>query len=168
MAQRSSVPLWVPHPMLPGWVVTGIGFCGDDRAGARATVLCCSGPAPLGGPGDAVLVAEEPGVGIGARFAGLDGSDPEWFADRAPDGKVQAAGHPTAMWFVPTADDRCALLGEASGMWLWAVLWPATADVMLLEDIGLADARTFGPAAYELLGYGALAPHMTTMPATEA
>src|SRR3978361_2188100 len=76
LAHRAAVPLWVPHPMMTGWVVTGIGSCGDDRTNAGATVLCCSGPGPFGGPADLVLIAEEPGIGMGCRFARLQSSAP--------------------------------------------------------------------------------------------
>ena len=167
LVAKGRSPLWVPHPMMPGWVVTGLGFCGDDRIGPRATVLCCSGPAPLGGPGDLVLVAEEPGIGLGARFAGLPGPDPGDVGDGAPDAKIDAAGHPTALWSVPGPEDRAAFVGEARGMWLWAVLWPAQAGLLLMDDIALADVRDFGPSAYETLGYGAVSPRMTDAPAVD-
>jgi hypothetical protein len=108
-----------------------------------------------------VLVSEEPGVGLGARFAGLDGIDPGDFTDRPPAGKVHADGHPTALWQVePDPGDRAAFVGEAWGMWLWAVLWPASAGLLLLEDLNLADVRRAGPAAYEMLGYGTESPRM--------
>src|ERR671916_137230 len=71
------MPLWCPWPLPPGWMVTGVGWAGDDRIGVRATALACSGPDPLGGgPADIVIVAEQPGVGLGNRFAGIPGTDP--------------------------------------------------------------------------------------------
>ena len=45
-------------------------------------------------------------------------------------------------------------------MWLWAVLWPSSAGLMLVENLSLADVREAGPAAYEMLGYGAESPRM--------
>lgn len=48
----------------------GGASAGDERTGARATAVALAGPSPLGGPADLVLVAEEPGVGLGARLAG--------------------------------------------------------------------------------------------------
>jgi hypothetical protein len=161
LTRIAQVPLWVPHPMMPGWVVTGLGYCGDERVGARATVLCCSGPAPLGGPGDLVLVAEEPGVGVGVGYAGLSGTDPGDLTSRSPEAKVDAAGHPTALWSVDGSDDRAVFAAEGRGMWLWAVLWPSNAGVLFIDDIALADAREFGPAAYEMLGYGAPSPRIS-------
>ncbi len=52
-----------------------------------------------------------------------------------------AAGHPTALWRAPSAADRVALVGEAGGVWLWAVLWPPAAELLLLEHVELADLR---------------------------
>jgi hypothetical protein len=111
-----------------------------------------------------VLVAEEPGVGLGARFAGLANSDPGDLGGSTPHNKVEAAGHPAPLWTVPGVADRAAFVGEARGMWLWLVLWPTEAGVLLVGDVALADARDFGPAAYEFLGYGALSPRMTAAP----
>jgi len=56
-------------------VVGAILHAGDDVSGVRATGVVTSGPNPMGGPADLMLVAEEPGVGLGARFAGVEGAD---------------------------------------------------------------------------------------------
>jgi hypothetical protein len=160
VARLAAVPVWVPHPMMTGWVVTGIGSCGDDRTGAGATVICCSGPGPLGGPADLVLIAEEPAIGLGAGFAGIDGTDPGELTGPAA-GKLAADGHPTPLWQVVGGYvDRVSFVGEASGIWLWAILWPSSAGLILLDDLSLADVRVAGPAAYEMLGYGAESPRM--------
>ena len=152
------VPFWVPSPVLPGWTVTGVGYAGDDRDGVRATVLACAGPAPLGGVADLLLIAEEPGVGLGAGYAGLP------VAAAAPDlsgpaaAKVHAAGHPTPLWTVQDAPpDRAVLAGEAAGVWLWAVLWPAEAGYVLLEHVVLHDLRERVPAD---LVVGAPSPYL--------
>ena len=138
---HARVPVWAPRPLIAGWTLGSIGWCGDDRTGATATVLAMAGPSPLGGPADMVLVAEEPGVGLGARLAGLDGPDPGDLAYRAPEAKLLAASHPTALWRSDSADDRVAFVGEASGVWLWAVLWPPAAELVLLEHVELFDMR---------------------------
>lgn len=154
----AQVPLWVPVRMPPGWLVSGVGQAGDERSGARATVLSCSGPAPLGGPADLVLVAEEPGVGLGARFAGLTGPDPGPEVTAGPPAaKVEAAGHPTPLWGLPVPD-RAAFVGEAGGLWLWAVLWPAAAGLLLLEDPVLLDLREAAPES--ALEFGSLSPRL--------
>ncbi|MCW2613186.1 MAG: putative phosphotransacetylase [Frankiales bacterium] len=141
VSRDAQVPLWSPLPLLPGWTVTGLATAGDDRGGPRATALALSGPSPLGGPADMVLVAEEPSTGLGGRTAGTEALDPGLTADGAPDAKVQAAGHDTPLWLVDSADDRIAFAGEALGVWLWAVLWPPAAELVLLEHVELHDLR---------------------------
>jgi hypothetical protein len=157
---RARVPVWLPWPLPAGWVVTGLGYAGDDRSGGRATVVACSGPSPVGGPGDLVLVAEEPGVGLGARYAGLAGPDPGAGFDLGPPhAKVEAAGHPTPLWSVDAGPDVAVYVGEAKGLWLWAVLWPAGTGMLLLEDFLLRDLRDGGPDLDP--PYGAPTPRLT-------
>ena len=76
LASVSQVPVWCPWPLPKGWLVTGLAQAGDERTGARASAVACSGPAPLGGVGELVLIAEEPGIGLGAHLGGLEGPDP--------------------------------------------------------------------------------------------
>jgi hypothetical protein len=136
----ARVPAWVPWPLPLDWLVTGYAHAGDERTGAVATLVGCSGPAPLGGVADLVLVAEEPGLGLGARMAGLPGPDPgTGFDDGSPHAKLDVAGHPTPMWNIDAGPDRAVYVGEAKGAWIWAILWPEAAGVLLLEDLGLAD-----------------------------
>jgi hypothetical protein len=140
-ARRARVPLWCPLPLLPGWTLTGLALAGDERTGASAAAVALSGPSPLGGPADLVLVAEEPGVGFGGWTAGTVSLDPGAVPEGAPDGKVEAAGHDTPLWRSESAEDRFALVGEAAGVWLWAVLWPPEAELLLLEHVELHDLR---------------------------
>jgi hypothetical protein len=155
----ARVPLWLPWPAPRGWVVTGVATVGDERTGARALALACSGPAPLGGMGELLLVSEEPGIGLGARYAGLPGPDPGAIPDGPPHAKVDAAGHPTPLWCVQGADDRAIYVGEAAGNWLWAILWPETAGALLMEDLLLADVRDLGYEV-EMVPVGALSPRL--------
>ena len=148
-AGQARVALWAPLPLLPGWLLTGLARAGDERTGARATAVALSGPSPLGGPADLVLVAEEPGVGLGARIAGLDVLDPGP-CEGAPDAKVLVAGHPTPLWRCGSAQDRVAFVGEALGVWLWAVLWPPAAELVLLEHVELHDLRDAAHVAEDL------------------
>ena len=150
VASTAAVPLWAPLPLLPGWTVTGLATAGDERTGARATVLALSGPSPLGGPADLLLVAEEPGIGLGARLAGGDGLDLGDVTQGPPEAKVEAAGHPTALWRADSAADRVAFVGEASGVWLHAVLWPPAAELVLVEQVSLHDLRDASHAGVEL------------------
>lgn len=140
VAGSARVPVWTPQPMPSRWLLSGLATAGDERTGVRATAVACSGPSPLGGPADLLLVAEEPGVGLGARYAGAT-VDAGYCAQGAPDAKVYAAGHPTALWRCPSAPDRVALVGEALGVWLWVILWPPAAELMLVEHVLLNDLR---------------------------
>lgn len=159
------LPVWCLWPLLPGWTVTGVAWVGDERSGPVATAVACSGPAPLQpGAADVVLIAEEPGVGLGNRLAGLTGTDP---GHHLPDGqappghygeaKVKVAGHQTALWPVPTAADRCAYIGEGKGSWLIAVAWPAAAGYLLAEPVSLEDLTEWVPNE---LVYGAPSPYL--------
>ena len=146
------MPLWCPWPLPTGWTVTGVAWAGDDRSGVSRDGLACSGPAPFGdGPADVVLVAEEPGVGLGARLAGLPGPDPgpalldadgghgaarEGEGRRAPDSTVGGR----------RPEDRSAYVGEARGRWLYAVAWPAQAGYLLAEDVVLQDLSRLAAA----------------------
>lgn len=161
VATRSQVPVWLPLPAPLGWVISGTGYVGDERTGARASVLALSGPAPLGGGGELVFVAEEPGIGLGASYAGLSEPDPgDGFDAAPPHAKVEVVGHPTPLWALPTGDDCAAYVGEAKGLWLWVVLWPASAGVLMLESLALTDLRDRLPVLREL-PYGALCPRLS-------
>jgi hypothetical protein len=106
----ARVPIWVPWPPPPGWLVAGFAGAGDDSSGASAVVVALSGPDP--GPG---------------------------FDRSAPVAKVQVGGHPVPMWAV--GGENAAFAGEALGNWVWAVLSPSSAGVLILEDLTLCDLR---------------------------
>lgn len=160
LARHSRVPVWLPWPLPHGWLVTGAGHAGSRAEGVRATVVACGGPDPLGGPGELLIVAEEPGVGLGARYAGLSGHDPGTsFGRGAPQARVQAGGHPGSLWHVAAEPDRAAYAGEAAGCWLWLVFYPETAGTLLAERLELADVRSLGHEV-DLLAFGALSPRL--------
>lgn len=168
-AASTPLPLWCPWPLPPAWMITGVGWAGDDRDGVRATALACSGPAPLGGPADLVFVAEEPGVGLGTRLAGSRGLDPgpqladaltehgSGRAERIAHVKVRAAGRPTPLWSVKSPTDRSAYAGEARGIWLYAIAWPASAGYLFAADVVLHDLTEWTPPE---LVYGAPSPYL--------
>jgi hypothetical protein len=142
LASTAQVPVWLPWPLPAGWVVTGLADAGDERSGALATAVALSGPAPLGGVGELVLVAEDPGIGLAARLAGLDGPDPgDGFDSGPPDAKVRHDGHEIALWSVDPGADRAVYVGEAFASWLWAVFSPADTGVLMCELGGLRDVR---------------------------
>lgn len=163
LAAEDGFPVWCPWPLPPGWTVTGIGWVGDDRSGISATILACTGPANLiDGPADVLFIAEEPGVGVGVRFAGLRGPDPGPLPDdTAAHAKVKVAGHPTPLWSLDAPEDRSVYVGEAYGRWLWTVAWPAPAGYLLADDLSLLDLSDRVPAG---LVYGAVSPYLRRMP----
>lgn len=160
---ESPPPMWCPWPLPTGWTLTGVGWVADDRSGVRATIIACSGPGPVEhGPADVLLVAEEPGIGLGARLAGIPGPDPgaplaEAVSGTAAHARVRAGGWPTPLWVLDSPPDRSAYVGEACGLWLYVVCWPAAAGFVLAEDLVLHDLRESVPLQLE---YGAPCPHL--------
>lgn len=162
VVNHARVPVWMPWPLPVGWLFTGVARAGDDRDGGRATAVACSGPGPLGGPGELLLIAEELGVGLGARYAGVAGPDPAPYLDvsKQPPVKVLAAGRPTPLWLARgTPEDRAVFVGEAMGLWLWAVVWPQQSGLLMYDEIVLADLRDAG-AEMDLVPCGALSPRI--------
>ena len=70
LLRDAVLPVWLPWPLPDNWLVTGFAGAGDDRDGTRACVVALSGPNPVGGLGEMLLVSEEMGVGLGAWLAG--------------------------------------------------------------------------------------------------
>ncbi|HJE57848.1 MAG TPA: hypothetical protein K8V84_04940 [Nocardiopsis listeri] len=139
---QAQVPVWLPWPLPGGWVVTGFADVGDERTGALATAVAMSGPNPLGGVGELVIVAEDPGIGLGARLAGLEGSDPGVGFDKGPpDAKVRFDGHEMALWNLDVGCDRAAYAGEALAHWLWMVFASADTGMLMGEINALRDLR---------------------------
>jgi hypothetical protein len=156
LLRDARVPVWLPWPLPPGWLVTGFACVGDERTGSHGCAVALSGPNPVGGPGEMLLVSEGPCVGFGARFAGLAGPDPgDRFPDGAADSCVRFGNHEFPLWHVE-APDRAAFAGEVMGTWLWLVLWPDTAGVLLLDPMPVRDLRDLGQD-FEL-PFGALSP----------
>jgi hypothetical protein len=110
------LPLWCPWPSPAGWTMTGVGWVGDDRSGVRGTIVACSGPCPVeGGPADIVIIAEEPGVGLGPRFAGIAGPDPGPFMEPLPGaGPDSLGGSPDRSVASGAGSDVAGVGGTAS------------------------------------------------------
>ena len=158
LLRGAMVPVWVPWPLPSSWLVTGFAGAGGDRAGTRACVVALSGPNPVGGPGEMLLISEEPGVGLGAHLAGLPGPDPgEGFATGPPHALAGFGNHEFPLWHVD-APGRAAFAGEVLGNWVWVVLWPDTAGVLLVEALPLRDLRD--PGLDLDLPFGALSPRL--------
>jgi hypothetical protein len=158
LLKSAAVPLWLPWPIPLGWLATGFTGAGDDRSGTRGCVVALSGPNPVGGPGEMLVVSEEPGLGLGAGLAGLDGPDPgEGFAAGPPHALVQFGNHEFPLWSVESPG-AAVFAGEVLANWLWIILWPDTAGTLLLERLSLRDLRDPGQ---ELdVPFGALSPRL--------
>jgi hypothetical protein len=144
---HAEVPVWIPDPLPPGWALCGLGAVADTRRRLRATVTAFRGPAPLGGDGEWLMVAEEPGIGLGAGYAGIRTEGlPRSASDTSP-ARIQAEGHATPLWAVLDSDpDRSVYVGEAEGVWLWLIGFPSDAGYAVLEDLTLTDLRSRPPA----------------------
>jgi hypothetical protein len=105
-----------------------------------------------------LLISEELGVGMGARFAGLDGPDPgSGVTSGPPHALVSFGHHEFPLWHVD-APERAAFVGEVMGSWLWLVLWPDTAGMLLVEPLELRDLRD--PGLGLDLPFGAPSPRL--------
>lgn len=155
------MPLWVPWPLLHGWVVGAVLSAGDDASGVQATGVAISGPNPLGGAADLVVVAEEQGVGLGAGLAGMKNTDPGDAVQQPPHARVEVDDRLVPLWCVDGHSDRAVYVGQSGGHWLWLVLHPATAGALVLEDLTLRDLRDLGREA-DVLPYGAPPPWLST------
>lgn len=172
VAGRSQVPLWLPWPLPAGWLVSGVRYAGDEHTGPVATVLALSGPNPIlldtddALAADLLVVAEQPGVGLASRLAGLDWIDPGGaIASATPATKIVAAGHETPMWSVTTErsdridlDPVAAYVGEALGVWLWALTWPRAGAAVFMDGVELLDLRD--PEHGYPVPFGALSPRL--------
>ena len=158
----AKVPVWLPWPLPAGWLVTGFAGVGDGRSGTLASIVALSGPNPLGGPADMLLVAEEPGTGLGAGLAGLDSVDPGAdFAAAQPIAAACCDNRDVPLWLVDSPD-RAVFAGEAKACWLWLVLWPATAGCLLIDQLGLRDLRD--PLQDLDIPFGAPSPRLFPLP----
>lgn len=155
LRRSAAFPTFLPWPLGPGWSVSDFGVVADGERGASATVTCCSGTSALDGPVDVFVVTEEPGTGVGGRAAGLDVSDPgPLLGDGPPTVKVRVGSQSVPLWPVSTSEaggdlDRSVLAGEAGGRWLWLVLRPASAVLLLRDDWILADVSAMGAPLLE-------------------
>jgi hypothetical protein len=150
-----DVPTYLPWPMSPGWRITDFGV-----VEGAATYACVSGTSELDGPVDLIVVTEEPSTGLGARCAGTVHDDPgHELGDGPPASKVRIDGQPVPLWGVSTSDsgngtapewDRSVLAGEGGGRWLWLVIRPASALLLLRDPWLLRDVSTLGPALLDV------------------
>lgn len=136
----ASFPTWLPWPLPAQWAVAGVARAGEPQV--QATVTACVAPDPLGAPADLVFVCEEPGVGLGARYAGAPGVDVgHEISGSPPTNRIDVAGHATPLWWISGGAERDIFVGEASGRWLWMVAWPAAAGALISDMLAFVDLR---------------------------
>jgi hypothetical protein len=151
-----ALPTFVPWPVPPGWTVDDFGCVAAGEGQGRASFVTCSGPSDPDGVVEVSLVSEEPGVGLGARVAGLVRTDPgAEIGEVPPQARVRIGGHPVPLWYLLTSDadadlDRSVFAGEAEGRWLWVVLRPAPAALLLQDEWVLQNLSDLGPALVDL------------------
>lgn len=156
LAASRHFPTYLPWPMSPGWTVTDFALVGDGVERATATLTCVSGTSELDGPVDVIVVAEEAGTGLGARCAGTRYDDPgSEIAHRPPTARVRIGSQSVNLWDVSTSNadgefDRSVVAGEAGGRWLWIVLRPASALLLLQDEWILRDVADVGPELVEI------------------
>ncbi|WP_460800920.1 DUF6758 family protein [Nocardioides pacificus] len=179
-------PLWRPHevsydaftahlrlangfatylswPLSPGWSITDFGVVSESTERVLATLMCCSGSSEPDGPVDLYVVAEEAGVGLGARCAGMPGHDPgPNVGEGPPITRVRVDSQSVPLWWVPAGPgtsevDRSVLVGEAGGRWLWIIVHPASALLLLRGDWLLHDVSGVGAPLVDL-PYGGRRP----------
>jgi hypothetical protein len=162
LGATARFPTYLPWPLSPGWRVTDFAAVGDHQRG-KAAMTCVSGTSALDGPVDVLVVTEEPGTGLGARIAGTVHDDPGTdVGEGPPTVRVRIDSQTIPLWPVSTSMastewDRSVVAGEAQGRWLWMVLRPASAVLLLRDDWILRDVSGLGPPLVEL-PFGGPAP----------
>lgn len=158
LAKCSDVPFWLPWPLPATWVFTGLRLVGGGKEPVEAVVIGLTGRGLTQGPSDLLIVAEQPGTGLGAALAGTTEPDPDLTTSAAVT-KIRAAGYQTPLWSLESPD-RAAYVGEAAGQWLWLVAWPQASWAVVDDDLQLVDLR--GTGALADLPTGALMPRLAS------
>jgi hypothetical protein len=150
-----AVPTLVPWPLSPGWSITDVGCVARPGHPANASLVSVAGASDQDGVVEVTVVSEEPGVGLGARCAGTDHTDPGPELEGPPHAKVRVEGTSVPVWSVTTSHsdlsfDRSVFAGEALGRWLWLVIRPASAALLLRNGWVLEDMSQLGPELIEV------------------
>jgi hypothetical protein len=156
LSWSGAFPTYVPWPISPGWSVSDFAAVADTPRRPIATLTCTSGTSELDGPVDALVIAEEAGTGLGARCAGTRYDDPGAdIGQRPPAARARLDSLAVNLWDISTSTfdgefDRSVLAGEAAGRWLWVVLRPASALLLLRDELILRDVSDAGPQLVEV------------------
>ena len=144
LLKEAAVPVWLPWPIPLGWLVTGFTGAGDDRSGTTGLRGRAVRAQPGRRPGRDAGHLRGAGGGPGRAVRRAAGPDPgEGFATGPPHALVQFGHHEFPLWHVGRAG-AAAFAGEVLGSWLWIMLWPDTAGMLLLETLSLRDLRDPG------------------------
>lgn len=156
LLRADGFPTYLPWPMASGWRLSDFGVVIDRSGRPVASLTCSTGSTEFDGRVDVLIVAEEVGVGLGGRCAGLAGADPgSDFGQGLPAARIRIGSQGIALWLVSTSTsagelDRSVVAGEADGRWLWLILHPAPSLLLLGEEWVLRDVSGEGPHLVEL------------------
>jgi hypothetical protein len=161
LSAAGDFPTYLPWPMSPGWTVSDFAVVAapGESATAKATLTCSSGTSALDGPVDVFVVSEESATGLGSRCAGTRDLDPgPEIGVGPPTVRVRIGSKSVPLWSVSTVSsaggdrelDRSVVAGEADGRWLWVVLRPASAILLLRDEWILRDVSGIGPPLVEM------------------
>jgi hypothetical protein len=153
------LPTWLPWPLPEDWKVTDFGCVAVDGRPAQGGYVTCTGPSEVDGLVEVTVVTEEPGVGLASRASGVVHTDPGPEAGiGVPPARIKVDGATVPLWTVSTTPlesdtvpplagtlDRSVLAGEALGRWLWLVIRPASAALLLHEMGPFQDVSELGP-----------------------
>lgn len=149
LSVADGFPFYLPWPLGAQWRLTDFGV-----VSGRASYVCVSGTSALDGPVDLMVVSEEAGIGLGGRWAGTTADPGLEIGEGPPVVRVRMGTQTVPLWPISTTGenwDRSVLAGEGRGRWLWLVLRPASALLMLLDgDWLLREVTDLGPAMVEL------------------
>lgn len=156
LRHAGDFPTYLPWPLVAGWRVSDFGVVAGSSGRAVATVTCCTGSTEPDGRVDVLVVAEEAGVGLGGRCAGLPTADPGHdFGHGPPTVRIRIGSQGVPLWPVSTSSaagdlDRSVVAGEAAGRWLWMVFLPASAVLLMKDEWILRDVSGDGPHLVDL------------------
>ena len=164
VGRSDDLPTYLPWPMSPGWSIADFGCVGNGGR-VRATVTTTVGTSDLDGEVEVTIVSEDPGRRPRRALRRHDVRRPGAADQQRPARRstcAPAAGPCRCGWSRTPAtsrarhasdDDllaRAVFAGEADGRWLWLVMKPASAALLLHDDWLLADVTGFGPEALEM------------------
>jgi hypothetical protein len=169
LERADGLPTYLPWPLTDGWRVGDFAVVPGE-----GVVTIVTGSTPLDGDVEIAVVAEEVGVGLGQRIA-RTGPPSSGLWGEPPSARVRVDGQPVPVWPVSVLDgldgldapdapdgpdapalqgaadwDRSVLAGESGGRWLWLVVRPAAAVLLLHEDWALRDVSQLGMALVEV------------------